>query len=219
MNARNNCKNYEIFNIGTKNSTLFSGTSESRFSNHLGGSSAVVENMVYFFGGATGSDIHNTVSIFDMSENRFVNLSTPIPALDPPRSGIAVTSVGDMIYLMGGNTQQGKTNMVQTFDTTKNLFLPRSPFGLPRENMVAVSYQSLIFLAGGLSNISDPIHYDCDVINSRTLKYSNAILNHMNSPREGFAMVMVDTDLYAIGGRSVPTSPSDVIERTTPCFK
>jgi len=211
--------NYEIFNIGTKNSTLFTGTSESRFTEHLGGSSAVVENMVYFFGGATGNTIHGTIDIFDMSENKFVNLSNPLPALDPPRKGMAVTSVGDIVYLIGGRTPVGKTNMVQTFDTTKKLFLTRSPFGLERENMAAVSYQSLIFLAGGLSNITNPIHYDCDVINSRTLKYSNAILNGMNSPREGFALVMVDADLYAIGGRSVPTSPSNVIERTTPCFK
>jgi len=183
---------------------------------HHRGSSVVVNDIVYFFGGyETNGQLSDKVSSFDMDQQVWKTPSQ-MNTLLSPRARTTAVAVDQMVYLIGGlkyiavNTVNA-SEIVHAYDTTSDSWSTRSDI-IPRYESTSVLVQGIVILMGGRT-IDPPLVYkDTIMYNSRVDLWKNNILGFMNSDRELFASAVVADQVYVFGGGNY------TVEMAKPCF-
>jgi N-acetylneuraminic acid mutarotase len=147
-----------IFDHQTNNWTVKTTTSDS----HLGGeilpvASAVVGDKIYCWGyGIYGETILNN-KVYSTSTNCWSNL-TPSPNI---RESPSVCVVNDKIYLIGGETYKGWSEMnpifremeptgtVETYDPQTGKWETKQPMNKPVQSPISIAVESKIYVFGG----------------------------------------------------------------------
>ncbi|MFQ5585018.1 MAG: T9SS type A sorting domain-containing protein, partial [Calditrichia bacterium] len=81
----------------------------------------------------------------------FVDASTVIVPLEVPATSMD-RSMGDSIYLMGGETFNGDTDTTEIYDLRTRQIRLGSPILSPRQGMTSVTLNDRIYLIGGFSS-------------------------------------------------------------------
>jgi DNA-binding CsgD family transcriptional regulator len=74
-----------------------------------------------------------------------------LPGLPTPRWGLAVVNYENQLYTIGGETQQGVSNVVEKFDPQTNTWTNLHPMPNPVTDISAASIGGLIYVPGGKS--------------------------------------------------------------------
>ncbi len=117
--------------------------------------SAVYENTYYMFGGyyyGLTATAYKTVADSDS-----VFVWKQIPALSEPRAYGVTEIIDDKIYLIGGETASGKTNLVEIYDTKNNIIYPGMEMTMAHSGMASAVLDDMIFVIGGYDDATNDI--------------------------------------------------------------
>ncbi len=76
------------------------------------------------------------------------------PMMRSPRAYGITVLMGDSIYLIGGETQAGKTDIVEIYDLKRQEFFSAPPMSMARSGMAGGSLNDSIFVFGGYDPVS-----------------------------------------------------------------
>jgi N-acetylneuraminic acid mutarotase len=120
--------------------------------------SSVVNGKLYVIGGRIYGDgipepfvNAKARSSFDVNEmyNPATDTWTKLKPMPSKRSGLASASVGNYIYVFGGEKVKGTFENNEKYDTIKNIWTKEAPLPTPRLGLKAVTYDSKIYVIGG----------------------------------------------------------------------
>ena len=117
--------------------------------------SAAIDGNVYVAAGMVGNTGRplNLFSRFDRATNTW----EPLPQVPDAFSAAAGTSLGDTMYVIGGNAIDSKTadgRQVYAYDVARKRWSRKASLPAMRTNLAAVSLEGKIYAIGGL----DPVH-------------------------------------------------------------
>ena len=118
--------------------------------------SSVVDGKLYVIGGRLlgdgipapikeGLSNFNNNEMYDPKNDTWIELA-PMPS---KRSGLASASIGNYIYVFGGQKANGTFENNERFDTKKNLWTSEKPVPTPRLGSKAVTVGNDIYVIGG----------------------------------------------------------------------
>ena len=120
--------------------------------------SSVVNGKLYVIGGriygdgipepfvnAKARSSFDVNEMYDPATDRWTKLK-PMPS---NRSGLASASVGNDIYVFGGEKVNGTYENNEKYDTIKNIWTKESPLPTPRLGLKAVTIDNTIYVIGG----------------------------------------------------------------------
>jgi len=118
--------------------------------------SAVVNGKLYVIGGRIYGDgipepIAKALSNFDVNEmyDPATDTWTKLKPMPSKRSGLASASVGNDIYVFGGEKVNGTFENNERYDTIRDIWVKEPPLPTPRLGLKAVTYDSNIYVIGG----------------------------------------------------------------------
>ena len=118
--------------------------------------SSVVNGKLYVIGGRIYGDgipepIAKALSNFDVNEmyDPATNTWTKLKPMPSKRSGLASASIGNEIYVFGGEKVNGTYGNNEKYDTVKNEWTTESPLPTPRLGLKAVAVDNSIYVIGG----------------------------------------------------------------------
>lgn len=115
-----------------------------------------------------------------------------------PRTEVAVVSIGQDIYVIGGFDDSARaTNIVEVYDTIANTWVSVSTLPITLHHVAAASFSGEIFVVGGYLEgwiATDSLF----IYNPETDSWRNAAT--MPTKRGAMAAQFVDGILYAVGG-------------------
>jgi N-acetylneuraminic acid mutarotase len=118
--------------------------------------SSVVEGKLYIIGGRLlGNGIPRPITegLPNFNDNEMYDpvkdTWTQLEQMPTKRSGMASASVGNNIYVFGGQKVNGTFENNEKFDTKKNVWITESPLPTPRLGLGAVSTGNDIYVVGG----------------------------------------------------------------------
>ncbi len=118
--------------------------------------SAVYRNAYYMLGGYYYGGPTNTIyklNLDSLKGDTWENLGT----MSSPRAYGATAAIDSMIFLIGGETTDGKTGMVELFNTQSGRLSTGLSMPSPRSGMAAAVLQSKVFVIGGYSGAANDI--------------------------------------------------------------
>lgn len=126
--------------------------------------------------------------------------------LDQPRARAASASMGDEVYLIGGEVNQQPTSDVLIFNRVINAWRAgAAPKPTPVTGAVAVAIGQKIFVMGGLTASGAP-STALEMLDTATGVWS--ALAPMPDARVGFAAAALDSVIYVFGGRGNEPNPA-----------
>jgi N-acetylneuraminic acid mutarotase len=118
--------------------------------------SAVVDGKLYVIGGRIYGDgipelIAKALSNFDVNEmyDPATDTWTKLKPMPSKRSGLASASVGNDIYVFGGEKVNGTFENNERYDTIRDIWVEEPPLPTARLGLKAVTYDSKIYVIGG----------------------------------------------------------------------
>ncbi|HSA72765.1 MAG TPA: kelch repeat-containing protein [Nitrososphaeraceae archaeon] len=118
--------------------------------------SSVVDGKLYVIGGRIYGDgipepIAKALSNFDVNEmyDPATDTWTKLKPMPSKRSGLASASMGNYIYVFGGEKVNGTFENNERYDTTRDIWTEEPPLPTPRLGLKAVTYDSKIYVIGG----------------------------------------------------------------------
>lgn len=118
--------------------------------------SSVVDGKLYVIGGRIYGDgipepIAKALSNFDVNEmyDPATNKWTKLKSMPSERSGLASASIGNDIYVFGGEKVNGTFENNEKYDTLQNEWTSESPLPTPRLGLEAVTVEDSIYVIGG----------------------------------------------------------------------
>ena len=185
----------EVFDPSTNSwsigPSLFLPVHHTGLTNHKG--------VLYLMGGYGGSGFTPTDEIFvlhlDSSDWKSVG-SMPIR-----RGAHVIESYGDKIYVVGGVTPQGVSNVTMSYDPVTLEWETLSPMPTPREHLASTVLDSLIYVVGGRDFTPDggPGNVaSLEAYSPNTDRWYK--LESMPTARGGLAVASMNGKLYAFGG-------------------
>jgi N-acetylneuraminic acid mutarotase len=119
-----------------------------------------------------------------------------------PRDGMAVASLGKMIYAISGNdpmlTESSDTSRVEMYDPAADRWVTRASAPTARSSAMAIAHGNQIYVLGGVSIDQG------DVLNAveRYDAFWNSwdVLKPMPTARVGFGIALVKDTIYVMGG-------------------
>ena len=114
--------------------------------------SAVVQDTFYMFG---GSYFGLTASSYKAVPGSSGYTWIQNPALSAGRAYGATTVIGDQIYLLGGETSTGKTDLVEVYNTSGGSFRQHTDLPIALSGAAAAGVGDTIYIFGGFSEDND----------------------------------------------------------------
>ena len=120
-----------------------------------------------------------------------------------PRGRVSHASavLGGRIYLLGGSTDRGRTDAVESFDPATGEWRTECPLKIARERMAAAAFNGKIYLFGGQEEGSDPLsvvqEFDPAAVSCATAWVTKS---SMPLTRAGAEAVAVGGRIYLMGG-------------------
>jgi len=194
---------YEVYDVSRdqwRTQFFTNSTSPTMPFHHFKGSSTVIGDLVFFFGGVSSGNIRSgNVSAFSMT-NFYWDLSWPV--MPDARFKSAASSIGQTAYVIGGKSQIYDSKFMDSLDTVSRSWTTRAEYGLPKENMQSVNINNLVYLIGGRSEFTQYSNTEVDVYNARVNLWANNLVAPMSFPRDGFGATVIQNRVYVFGGRS-----------------
>ena len=169
---------------------------------------------IYIFGGYTEQDgttqIDNSIDIFNTYTENW-DTSSPRPTMASPRAFHSCLTVGDRIYLLGGETEAGvPTNTVETFSITgediplitQDLDSTLPLLNIARSHHAAISVGDKIYIAGGMTGNPDPavLTDSVDFFDVSSSETTWTPAPALLEARKLFKLHNMNNRLYAAGG-------------------
>jgi N-acetylneuraminic acid mutarotase len=118
--------------------------------------SSVVNGKIYVIGGRILGDgipapFSKALSNFDVNEmyDPATDTWTKLKPMPSKRSGLASASIGNDIYVFGGEKVNGTYENNEKYDTIKNVWTKETPLPTPRLGLKAVAADNKIYVIGG----------------------------------------------------------------------
>lgn len=120
--------------------------------------SSVVNGKIYAIGGRIFGDgipepfvNAKALSNFDVNEayDPATDTWTKLEPMPSKRSGLASASIGNYIYVFGGEKVKGTFENNEKYDTVNNIWTKDEPLPTPRLGLKAVSFENTIYVIGG----------------------------------------------------------------------
>ena len=154
---------------------------------------AVIKNMIYVPGGTTPDErASNVFEAFDVLSKTWSSLSTMPRKL----AGHAVTSFGDTVYVLGGQSTIGVSGEVFAFDTRSGRWSSLPSLPTPRSQLAAVVSGGRIYAVGGFDGQRELT--TCEYFQISEGKWHTCA--PMTIPRGGLGLAAVGPALFAVGG-------------------
>jgi outer membrane protein assembly factor BamB len=115
---------------------------------------------------------------------------------EPVRAGVGA-AVGDKMYVIGGQAEEGDGSQVYALDVDTETWEMRARLPEPRFNMAAVSLDGKIYAMGGYEGGEE--RADVFVYDPATDSWSTG--TPLPAPNHTFGAVVYDGEIWAIGGR------------------
>eukprot|EP00961_Rhodomonas_salina_P019786 266432-Rhodomonas_salina.1 len=169
---------------------------------------AVVESVLYVFGGVVGAAPSIDLHAFDAQSLRWRNL-TDAASGDAPsaRSGMGMAAVASSLYVFGGLTLSGFVNDVYLLETTGMIWsnLTGGVNGLPpspRDAFGIATVGSSIYVFGGYDDALALLLNDLHVFDTVTHKWTavNHTIGNPPPAKASFGIAAVRDKLYVFGG-------------------
>ena len=96
---------------------------------------ATIDNTVYVFGGAVGSNRHKDGEEYDRRTDKWTLLDQHMSVA---RCDLAAATVGNAVYLLGGWSDSFFTDVVECYDCVTKKFTSRKPLPSARRDLAAV---------------------------------------------------------------------------------
>jgi len=165
-----------------------------------------IEKLYVLFG--KNRQVLNSISRFDTSTREWVTLSgTPMKL-----SHFACTSVGEKIYIAGGNNGKTDMNSMIVFDTTNHQYKVVKPMKYRRQGCGIARLGDYLYVAGGSKGPSEALA-STERFCLSTGKWADVA--PMNLGRNGLEMLTLGGYLYAIGGH-IGKKYSNTVEKYCP---
>ena len=144
-------------------------------------------------------------------------LSVTLPKLPTAASAMGTAAVGTKIYLFGGNSDTGRLNTIQVFDTINSTISTLSTT-LPdaTEKIEAVAVGTKIYLFGGYSLMSGSL--DTIQVFDTTNNTISTLSTKLPNTADGMGIAAVGTKIYLFGGHYWNSSNSSVYLDTIQVF-
>jgi N-acetylneuraminic acid mutarotase len=160
--------------------------------------SSVLNGAVYVIGGSTTSALGYSGAIerYNPSSTQFPwSTRSPMPTA---RIAPCSATVGDNIYVIGGLTAAGATDVVESYNANSGWADPLTPMPTARFDSACVAVNGLIYVIGGTGDASQHVATVevYDPANNTWIIGKSA----MPSPRGSFFAALVGDAIYAIGG-------------------
>jgi len=175
---------------------------------------ATVGDLAFFAGGNSGSNIYDTVDIYDASTDSWSSTALPTP-----RTQVAAAAVGDLVFFAGGTVAGFTvTNVVDILDT-QNMSWSSTTLTVARGSASAAAVGTKVLFAGGggAGFVSDRVDvYDSALgLPTNPAAWSTATLS---VARAGVTPATVGDLVIFAGGAGiggVPFSTVDVYDDST----
>ncbi|XP_076314842.1 beta-scruin-like [Tachypleus tridentatus] len=168
----------------------------------------VLEKCVYVIGGCDSRDIHVGVLVasnacfqYHLTTNTWKKLNY----MNHCRLFHGATALNGLIYAVGGRNDNGKVlSSVETFDPKTNNWVELDPpLCCPRMTMGVVAHKGLLFVAGGMIQLSSKLYQTADVeVYNPEMNRWHFKISKLPSPCCFVTLVDTGTKLFAIGGAS-----------------
>jgi N-acetylneuraminic acid mutarotase len=131
------------------------------------------------------------------SEKSEENVWVTKASMHVARSGMGVAVVNGKIYAIGGNAENGVTDVNEEYDPATDIWTFKKPMPTPMEYFAIAAYQNKVYCIGsGVNEVYDPA---TDTWESKT---------PMPTPRNGLQANVVNGKIYLVGGYVTDSSSS-----------
>ena len=171
--------------------SLFISVHHTGLTNHSG--------VLYLMGGYGGSGFTPTDEIYVLHPDS--SNWIPVGFMPIKRGAHVIESYGDKIYVVGGVTPQGVSNITMSYDPVTKEWDTLSPMPTPREHLASAVLDSLIYVVGGRDFTADlgPGNVpSLEAYSPETDRWYS--LESMPTARGGLAVAAMRGKLYAFGG-------------------
>ncbi|HXG26325.1 MAG TPA: kelch repeat-containing protein [Candidatus Binatia bacterium] len=167
---------------------------------------ASTASRLYVIGGMTGLGFaaSASVSILDAATEAWI----AGPPLPEPRHHAAAAAVGDTVYLAGGASPDGAPSEdVWVLHPGAAAWEPVAPMPVGRMGHRMVAVGDRLYVVGGVAGPAGPAAGDPDALARGVLVYDTvadawSVASPMPLVRDHLAAVVVDGEIWAIGGRA-----------------
>ena len=157
------------------------------------GSAAVVKNILYLFGGYTGTEYTNAVWAFNPKTHTWTTKS-PMPTLRASTGAVA-TKTG-IIYVIGGEMNGNRLNTVESYDPATDTWTEEAPLLVGKSEASVGLVGKTIVAADGYTSSEDT--GDNESYNLATNSWTS--LKSDPTPRNTVCGGAIGTQMYIAGG-------------------
>jgi hypothetical protein len=154
---------------------------------------AQVGSWIYVAGGMVG-ETGRPLATFQRYDTRADRWET-LPRLPVATRAAAAAAVADVVYVLGGTTEEGNTTAVWAWDGAG--WERKAPLPVPRFNHAAVAVGDLIWVLGGFAGGEE--HDDVFVYDTQADLWRRA--RPLPRPNHAFGAVALGDEIWVLGGR------------------
>ncbi len=169
----------------------------------------VVDGKIFVIGGnfidGSGFPGSDNVEIFDPLINKW-SVPTNISGVYTHRKNMASCTIGNKIYIIGGDNADNSFGIIQAFDVTSNTWSTLDVTGkfTPRASLTCSVIAGKIFTIGGANFhiASQPYQDTLEVFNPFTSSWTTGMTNGAFTPRYALTSSELDDQIYVMGGKN-----------------
>ena len=153
----------------------------------------VVDDKIYVSGGVTASYTH----LFALEMyNPVTGLWESKPDMSTRRSGHVSAVIGDEIFYIGGENQNGVLNSVEVYNTKTDTWRTATSMPTARTSATAVVLNNEVYVIGGTNNTAN--YSTVEIYNPETNSWRSSAA--LPSARRKLSSTVVDNNIYVFGG-------------------